>query len=275
MKATSTLVFITLFIPVALLGNNSWRSVGARQAGLGGASVASIDLWSPANNQAVMAFCQVPAIGLYFNNAYFIKELNMQSIAGMIPIKKGAFGVSMTYFGYQYYHEINAGLSYAQRFGKYFSAAVQLDFLHLGQGNPELGDRSSVTFEVSIMGKITKDLTIGAHVFNPVGVKYNDYAKIPACYRIGMGWSPVKEVFATFEAEMQSNEKVNLKCGIEYNPIPIISIRSGFASLTQLWDFGIGLNFGGFSLDLTPTWNNMLGWSTHVSLSYHFKKREK
>lgn len=274
MRAISYLCLLVV-LPISMFGSNPWRAAGARQAGLGGASAGTVDLWAANNNQAAMAFYQKPAVGISFSNDFFIEELNTSTIVGTIPFKKGAFGVTATYFGYQYYNEINAGLSYAQRFGNYFSAAVQLDFLHLGQGNPELGNKSAVSFEISVMGKITKNFTLGAHVFNPIGVKYNNLAKIPACYRIGAGWTPVKEVFVAVETEMQTDEKLNLKCGVEYTPIKFIAIRAGFASLNQLWDFGVGLNFGGFSLDLTPTWNNMLGWSTHVALSYHFNKKER
>lgn len=275
MKLFFLTIFLTLCVCIPISGSNPWRPSGARQSGLGGASVGVVDLWAPANNQAAMAFYQLPAVGAYFNNAYFLKELSTKSLVGMMPVGKGAFGVVFNHFGYHYYNEINAGLSYARRFGNYFSAAVQLDFLHLGQGNGELGNKSTATFEVSLMGKVTKTLTLGAHVYNPIGVKYSKDVKIPACYRLGLGWVPVKNVLAVAEAEMMSGERVNIKCGVEYAPVKLLAIRVGYASLPQLWDFGVGLNFSGFSLDLTPTWNNMLGWSTHIALSYHFSKKEK
>ena len=270
-------IFITVFwvfcMPFVVLGSNPWRSSGARQAGFGGASVGVSDEWSANNNQAAMVFFQSPAVGIYFTNAYFLEQLSTKSIAASVPFKSGAFGVTANYFGYAYYNEINTGLSYAQRFGKSFAAAVQLDYLHLGQGGyADLKNGNAVTFELSLMGAITKNFSVGAHVFNPVNVKYNDYATIPACYRLGLGWSPVKDVLVAAEIEMQSREKENIKCGIEYTPLKIISLRTGFSSSPQLWDFGVGLHFKDFTIDLTPTWNMTLGWSTHVSLSYQFNK---
>ncbi|MCL2041160.1 MAG: hypothetical protein FWG84_03850 [Bacteroidales bacterium] len=273
MKPILITVFCVFCVPFVVLCSNPWRPSGARQAGLGGASVGVSDLWSASNNQAGMAFFQLPAAGVYFTNAYFLEQLSTKSIVATMPIKSGAFGVTANYFGHAYHNEINAGLSYAQRFGKSFAAAVQLDYLHFGQGGyNDLKNKDNVSFELSIMGQVTKNLSVGAHVFNPVGVKYNDYAIIPACYRVGLGWFPVKEVLIAAEVEMQTNEKENIKLGVEYTPLKIISIRTGFSSAPQLWDFGVGLNLKDFSLDLTPTWDMTLGWSTHVSVSYQFNK---
>lgn len=270
-------IFITVFwifcVPCVLFCSNPWRPAGARQAGLGGASVGVSDVWSASNNQAGMAFFQLPAVGVYFTNAYFLENLSTKAIAASMPFKKGAFGVTANYFGYAYYNEINAGLSYAQRFGNALAAAVQLDYLHLGQGGyADLPNKSAVSFELSLMGAITKNLSVGAHVFNPVNAKYSEYATIPACYRLGLGWFPVKEVLVSAEIEMQTAEKENIKFGVEYNPLKMLSLRTGFSSSPQLWDFGIGLNLKDFTIDLTPTWDMTLGWSTHVSLSYQFNK---
>jgi hypothetical protein len=276
MKLLRLVVILFFVFPINSFGSNPWRPSGAYQAGLGGASVGVSDVWSAANNQAGMAFLRHPGAGIYFTNAYFLQELSTKSVTGVFPIKKGAFGLAFNYFGYNYYNEINTGLSYAQRFGNNFAVAVQLDYLHLGQGGfDDLGDKSAVTFELSMMGRITKNFTIGAHVFNPVGIKYNNFAKIPACYRLGIGWYPIQQVLVAVETEMQTNEKVNLKGGVAYRPISFIDIKAGYASLPQLWDFGVGLYFGDFAVDLTPTWNLMLGWSTHVAISYQFKRSEK
>jgi len=266
-------VFWAFCLPAAVLCSNPWRPSGSRQAGFGGASVGVSDLWSASNNQAGMAFCEYSAVGVYFTNAYFLEQLSTKSIAATVPFKSGAFGITANYFGYTYYNEINAGLSYAQRFGKSFAAAVQLDYLHLGQGGyAELQDRSNVSFELSIMGTITKNLSVGAHVFNPVGIKYSEFATIPACYRLGLGWFPVKEVLVVVEIEMQTNEKENIKCGVEYSPLNMLFLRTGFSSSPQLWNFGVGLNLKNFTVDLTPSWDITLGWSTHVSVSYQFNK---
>jgi len=231
------------------------------------------DVWSASNNQAGLAFFQVPAVGIYFTNAYFLEQLSTKAIAASFPLKNGTFGVTANYFGYTYHNEINAGLSYAQRFGKSFAAAVQLDYLHFGQGGyADLQNKSNVSFELSIIGNITKNLSVGAHVFNPVNVKYNEYATIPACYRLGLGWFPVKDVLIAAEIEMQTNQKENIKCGVEYTPIRMLSLRTGFSSSPQLWNFGVGLNLKDFTIDLTPSWDMTLGWSTHASVSYQFNK---
>jgi len=273
MRLILTTIFLFFCLPAVVLCTNPWRPSGARQAGFGGASVGVSDVWSASNNQAGLAFFQVPAVGIYFTNAYFLEQLSTKAIAASFPLKNGTFGVTANYFGYTYHNEINAGLSYAQRFGKSFAAAVQLDYLHFGQGGyADLQNKSNVSFELSIIGNITKNLSVGAHVFNPVNVKYNEYATIPACYRLGLGWFPVKDVLIAAEIEMQTNQKENIKCGVEYTPIRMLSLRTGFSSSPQLWNFGVGLNLKDFTIDLTPSWDMTLGWSTHASVSYQFNK---
>lgn len=260
-------------LPWTLFSGNEWRPSGARQAGLGGASVGVVDVWSAANNQAGMAFFHRPAVGVAFSNRYMIKELSLKSLAATMPLwKNDAIGLTVNHFGYSAYYELSAGLSYARKFGNKFSASLQFDYLRIGQGL-DLGSKNAVTFEASIMAWVAKNMTLGVHVFNPIGIRFQkDIAPIPACYRIGLAWKPAKRVLVCAEMEKYSHSTVNAKLGAEYSPADIISIRTGFSIKPASFDIGVGLHFKNFIIDLTPVWNPNLGISTYIALSYSFGK---
>lgn len=267
------LLLLFLVTPFFLFSGNEWQPSGAKQAGFGGASVGIIDLWSTVNNPAGMAFFHQPAIGMYYSNRFMIKELSFKSLVSTIPLwKNDAIGITINHFGYSAYYELSSGISYARKFGNRFAASLQFDFLHLGQGL-DLGSKNVVTFEASIMAFVAKNMTLGVHVFNPIGVKFkDDIATIPSCYRIGLGWKPSNRVLISTEIEKRDKTPVNVKFGAEYMIVDMFSVRTGFALKPGLFDIGVSLNIKQFVLDLTPVWDPTLGWSTYASLSYTFGK---
>lgn len=267
------LLLLFLLTSSFLFAGNEWQPSGAKQAGLGGASVGIVDLWSTANNPAGMAFFHQPAVGIYYSNHYMIKELSLKSLCATIPLwENDAIGFTVNHFGYSAYYELMAGVSYARKFGNRFAASLQFDFLRLGQGL-DLGSKNAVTFEASIMAFVAKNMTLGVHVFNPIGVKFkDDVAAIPSCYRIGLGWTPSKRVLVSAEIEKRDKTPVNVKLGAEYTIVDMFSIRTGFALKPSVFDIGVCFNIKNFVIDLTPCWDPTLGWSTHASLSYVFGK---
>ncbi|MDD4847368.1 MAG: hypothetical protein PHR53_01190 [Bacteroidales bacterium] len=269
------LFFMFLLLPISLFAGNEWQPSGARQAGLGGASVGIVDLWSATNNQAGMAFFHRPAAGIYFSNRYMVKELSTKSLTATMPLwKNDAIGVSVNHFGYSAYYELTAGVSYARKFGNRFAASLQFDYLRLGQGM-DFGSKDAVTFEASIMAFVAKNMTLGIHVFNPIGIKFkDDVAAIPACYRIGLAWNVAKRVLVAAEVEKRDQTPINVKLGAEYSPVEWVSLRAGFSLKPAIFDIGFGFNIKNFVIDLTPVWDPTLGWSTHIALSYTFGKKQ-
>ena len=169
------LLLFTL-LPWAAYPANEWFPIGAKMTSMGYTSVTYVDLWSVHNNQAAMAFCNQAAIGAYFENRFMIRELGYQAAAIVLPTRYGSIGANVLFNGDQNMNQLMAGFCYARKFGEKFSAGIQVDYMQtfLAEG---YGLHQALTFEGGILAKINKELSFGAHIFNPVSARlatYND-----------------------------------------------------------------------------------------------------
>jgi hypothetical protein len=254
---------------------------------MGNATVALSDLWSVHNNQAGLGNLTRPAAGIYYENRFFVRELSLKAVAFVVPTRSGTFGVSFNSFGYTNYNEMKAGLAYGKKLGKVFSAGMQLDYLriHIAEN---YGNKDAFTFEVGIKAELTKQLTIGVHVFNPVRVKIEKETddRVPAVFKLGVAYKVSDKLLVAVETEKDSDFKPLIRGGIEYQLAEIASAKIGYStlpstsgsdsfSIASVYSFGFGLNISKFVIDLSSTWHQTLGWSPMVSLTYNFGKIRK
>lgn len=267
-------VFHCIFLVIPLFLNAAHDNVpeGGRSAALANASVALTDFWSLQNNQAGLAFYNRPAGGIYFENRYMVKELSMKAGGAVMPVKAGVLGLNISYFGYPKYNESKFGLAYARSFGDVLAVGVQLDYLHTSIAE-NYGKKGVATFEIGLLSKINKHLSIGAHIFNPIQAKLNDYnnERIPAIIRIGAAYSFDENILVTVEAEKDTQMDPVFKCGLEYRIIEEIYVRGGISTNPGLYSFGFGLDFKKVKIDFSSSVHEVLGYSPQISLIYNFK----
>ena len=265
------IIILTLFYHTVFAGGEI-SPAGARSAGLCHSSVAVTGFWGIMNNQAGMAMLTSGELAFSYENKFLLKETGNSTAAFAYPVNFGVLGVTFNYFGYSKYNEMKAGLAYARAFGKYIRIGVQLDYLHtfIAEG---YGTKSNFTFEIGVQSDVTKNLTLGAYVFNPVMVKLSDYAneRIPAIFRFGATWHFSEAFFATAEIEKNSfYPSVIFRGGLEYNLKNMFVFRTGVGTEQEIFSIGFGMYLKGFKLDIAATMNKVLGFSPQVSLSYAF-----
>jgi len=267
-------VFHCIFLVIPFFLNAAHDNVpeGGRSAALANASVALTDFWSLQNNQAGLAFYNRPAGGIYFENRYMVKEMSMKAGGVVMPVKAGVLGLNISYFGYPKYNESKFGLAYARSFGDMLAVGVQLDYLHTSI-DENYGKKGVATFEIGLLSKINKHLSIGAHIFNPIQAKLTDYdnERIPAIIRIGAAYSFDENILVTVEAEKDTRMDPVLKCGLEYRIIEQIYVRGGISTNPGLYSFGFGLDFKKLRIDFSSSVHEVLGYSPQISLIYNFK----
>lgn len=271
MKQKSTLFLVLFFASLHLMGHNNVPE-GGRSAAMGMASVALTDFWSLQNNQAGLAYFNTPAAGAYFENRFLVKELSLKSGGVVLPVNDGVFGIKLSYFGYSLYNESKIGVAYARKFSDYFAAGLQLNYLITSIGD-DYGSKGVATFEVGLMSKVNPNLTIGAHVFNPINAKIAEYAdeRIPAVFRLGAAYSFDNNILLTVEAEKETNFDPALKFGIEYMIINEIFVRGGLSTNPGEYSFGIGLNLNKITVDFSSSMHHVLGYSPQISMIYNFR----
>lgn len=272
MRKTLFALFIALpFFSIA--GNENWH-LGARSAGMAHSSVTLSDVWATHHNQAGLGWLSTPSAGAYFENRFAISEFNQMGVSIAYPFKSGSFGLSYSGFGYQLYKENKIGLAYGMKFNDRITGGVQLNYHSLRIGN-DYGSSSTVSVEAGIQAKLTDELSIGMHVFNPTKsklIEYND-ERIPTIVRLGLGYRFSDKLLLTAEAEKDIDFDAVFRSGIEYMATDKFFLRGGIATNPGLIAFGFGVKFDNFRADIASTYHSTLGFSPQISLIYDFKKK--
>jgi len=270
LKALLSTLLFGLILNYSFAQNN-YTNVGGRSAAMGRIGVASTDFWSVNNNQAGLAFVEKSGVGFYYQNLYLMNDLNYNQASAIIKTLHGGFGLNVSYFGYGQYNEKKIGLAYGMQLGNRFALGAQLDYLHTYIAQ-DYGSKGVITFEIGIMTKITDELTLGAHVFNPIKAKlaeYND-ERIPTLLKLGLNWDLSKDFTAAIEAESDMNHPLILKAGLEYNIMDLMYARIGVSNNPNIFSFGVGFYFGGFKIDFSSSMHQVLGYSPQLSAIYNF-----
>lgn len=271
---TSLLILLTLFQQLnAQIGNDL---VGSRSAAMGGYNVTLSDVWSANNNQAGLGFMEDFSGGIYYENRFLLKETSYKAGAFVMPVKSGAFGISVTSFGFELYNETKAGLSYGQRFGDKFSMGVQLNYLNT-KLTQEYGSKTSITGAIGLIAKLSKELSLGVHVYNPSRAKLAEYdnERVPTIMKLGLDYRFSKKVMLAVSTEKDVNFDAIVNAGVEYHVTEILYLRGGISSNPTQYAFGFGMQLKDFKVDLSSSFHQTLGITPGISIIYTRNKKSK
>ncbi|MBU0763271.1 MAG: hypothetical protein KJ607_00385 [Bacteroidetes bacterium] len=268
--------FLFIFAPCLLHATGENIESGAKQAGMGGASVMISDVWSVYNNQAGLARVKDITFGAYYASEFLQPELGFKTMAFALPVQFGTFGVSLSHFGYSSYGETRAGLAYSKAFGERYAMGIQLNYFNLNL--PEYyGNRGTAFAEVGFFSEPIDNLYVGAHVFNPTRAKIADYndERLPTVIRFGAGYNFSDKVIVSAEASKDLVYDMVVRAGIDYHILKNLYIRAGISSQPESrYGFGVGYEVKGFRADFAFCQHYILGFTPHFSLSYTFGKKE-
>jgi hypothetical protein len=252
-----------------LQAQNLPSNIGAQASGMGGTGVAADGFWAAANNQAALGFNDQWGAGFYYENRYDLKELSLNAISAVIPITKGSFGINFSSFGYSQYSERKYALAYGLALSPRLALGVQLDYLQTSIGN-NYGKTGALTFEVGLMAKITDDITLGAHVFNPIQVEIADYnqERILPLMKLGAQWKLDKKFTAAAEIQSDIEHDLVLRGGLEYQIIDVLYTRIGISNNPNIFSFGVGFKWTDIYLDFSYAMHQVLGFTPQVSVVY-------
>jgi hypothetical protein len=247
---------------------------GAGSAAMAGSGVADKTFWGVYQNQAALGFQDKFGLGFYYENRFMLSQTQYNHISAVIPALGGAFGVNMSYFGYNQFNEKKFGLAYGRKLGDKFALGVQMDYLHNFIAD-NYGSTGLLTFEIGLIMDISDNFSIGAHVFNPIQATLLDFnnERIEAILNVGTRWSISEKLALNFESEAKSFEDIRLKTGIEYFINDYFVIRSGVANNPNIFSFGVGIKYQSFIFDFASSMHQVLGFSPQFSLIYQIDKK--
>ena len=272
LKKTTTLLITIFFLSNVMFSQSVNNKISAREIGLAGTSVSFSDVWSQYSNQAGLANLKNIAIGLSYQNSFFVKDLATNSIAFAVPTKTGTFGLNYYYFGYSKYNESKIALAYAKSLGKKISVGIQLDYF-ITHIEGEFGTVGVPAGEIGILTNPIENLYIGAHVFNVWNARFSSTAEtyLPIIFKLGASYILYQKALLSVEFEKDMDYPVVFKTSVEFEILKNIFFRAGIATKPIIFSFGLGYAFNSFKLDIAFSKHEVLDYSPSISLRYFFK----
>ena len=150
-----------------------------------------------------------------------------------------------------------------------FNVGIQVDYLgiYVAEGT---NNHNNFTFEIGAQKRLMKKLTLGAHIFNPIGVKLNEDENIPSIFKLGLRYNANDKVAIFTEGELESEQNVKLKLGLEYKIIKQLQLRAGFSTNPAQNTFGLGYTLNNIQLDIAVKRHQLLDYSPQFSVSSTF-----
>lgn len=264
-------IAVTRTLPAQSFRNNT----GIPYLNLSAYSARQQDAFSFSANQASLARFPSFSGGIYGERKFMLEGNDMYALALAIPSKFGGFGLLINYAGFKNFNEQKAGFAYARSLGNKASAGIQFNYYNYKI--PSYNSASAISFEGGFMADISEKLRAGIHVCNPVGGRLGKTKeeKLPAVYRLGLGYDVSENFYTGIEIFKEENEPVNVTGGFQYHFKKQFFVRGGFRSDTESSFGGIGFIYRDMRIDVAASYHPQLGISPGILLLYNFKTRQK
>jgi len=277
MKRIALLLFTLLTCQSVLHAAGDYRALGGAAFARANAALSLHDVFSFQNNPAGLAWLKTPTVACASQMSSMQFSLTNNTVILAYPVKKaGCLATGASYFGDPNYHELHAGLAYARCFAEQVSVGIRLDYLQLGIST--YGTQHSASFHLGLQYLFRKKLTVACHVYNPLHMKLSKEKTsdhFQTLFQLGFQYKPLTQFDINVEAEKDLQQAVNIKIGLAYRPINVLSLGVGAQTRTRLICFGTGIFYKGFQMDIACSWHYVLGFSPQCSLIYEWKNTKK
>jgi len=258
---------LLIFSSLTASGGDPYRlSPGAAEAGRGNVCLTSNTFWSSFQNQAILPGINSLTFGLSYENRFGISELGTRSAGLILPVGKAALSAVYSHFGYSDFKRDLTGLGCGMMLSRKLSAGIQLDYFS-ERASGEYKHYQTLTCEVGLLYKLSENTGVGIHLFNPVP---NSLRKtfLPASISTGVGTYLNKSIFAGLEAEMNTDSKLILRSGFEYEAVKKLWLRGGFCTEYNSFSFGLGYLTKLVQIDIGFVTHEKLGITSSASLIF-------
>lgn len=265
------LLIINILLFLCLEINCQTQEVFPSGTAPSGADVAYKE-WTPWSNPASISQSGKAIIKIGYENRYFTKELSDEYIGFIIPTPYFNIGGSYNFFGFTDYHEMMAALTVGKKFG-HIALGIEFDYFNMYLPTEKIY-RHAFTAQIGMQADVTKRLTLGARIFNPIFSKitFEDTPrKLPVSMHLGADYEVIDNLNLLFQLGYTLGNTIDWAFGVEYEIMKFISIRTGIHGINYVIpQIGIGLNFANFHFNLNVESDFRIGTILLSSLSYSF-----
>lgn len=244
--------------------------IGAKSWGMGNASVAIADNYSVFNNPAGLGFLQESFVSASCHTRYNIAGLQTFSLSGNYNTKYSNIGLGIERFGDKLYNEQKLGLALAKSSNR-VSLGLKVNYFQATIDN--FAVKSTLLTEFGLMTKLSSKVQMGFHAYNLTGAKLFASQHIPTVLRLGLSFTPSKQILLVTEAEKDIELPMLIKAGIEYQIVKNFYLRTGITSKLNYAHFGFGIQSKQLIFDYAASSHSALGFSHHLSITYQIGKK--
>lgn len=226
------------------------------------------DAFSFTANQAALAKRKNFSAGIYGEKRFLLSDMGLYNLAFALPTPTGNFGLKADYFGSSSYNESQIGVAYGRSLGK-IDVGAQFNYYMLKLA--EYGNASSINFEAGAIFHISDQFQTAVHIYNPLGsaVGKSGAEKLPSIYTAGFGYDASERFFIGAEIQKVEDRSVTVNAGLQYAFADKFFARTGVASATSVFYFGLGFLLNGFRIDATASLHPLLGITPGILLVYN------
>ena len=265
---TYILLFISIIQHTTFAQNGTQNLGGAATNGIAHAGVTLDNISAMYTNQAGTAFLEGWAVDVSVDRRFNLEELTTFSFAAATSLNIGTIGVMVGQYGFDAYSEQKVGLSYARLLTSYLAIGGQFDML--GFKIDGFGNSYSYTAEFGLYSKLSNQVHLAAHIFNPTSSKLNDREELDSRIKIGVRYIPSNKLDLFTEVEKIIDRSVQIKLGAEYAVLDNLALMGG-ANL-EINSFHFGFKYvlqDKFTIAAAFSFNNnQLGNSPGISAQY-------
>jgi hypothetical protein len=265
---TNILCWLCLIFNNLLFAQSSVLLSSLNCPGVKGYSNSNEDVFSIEQNQAELAHVKKFSIGVNGERKFFLNDLSDYILSSVVPVKQGAFGMIVNRSGNSGYSQSLFALSYGRKINEWVNVGMQFNYYLINR--IYFGNVSSINADLSLIGKITDQLSVGFQLHNLMSSSLDKSdQRIPFQFSSGLSYNLSKDVYLGLMLRKIENIPTDFIPEINYHINEIFSARLGIQTLNSVYYGALGIIMGHYKLEMTSSVHPYLGITPGMGLIYN------
>ena len=201
------------------------------------------------------------SLDLGYRQGFLLPGMADKQVRLQMPVaSRGSLTASYLHHGNADYLEQQLQACYAMRVAERLAVGVDARYLHLGTADAHYPSHrwlAAAAVAQAYLGRTTLTLLGGTRPW--------DTAR-PFRWHANVLYAAVPQVY-TVVAEVESEDAVRLRMGMEYAYEHRLFVRAGLATRPMVLTFGLGARMNRYSIDLAAEVHSSLGITPHLTMT--------
>lgn len=233
---------------------------GAASMGMAFAVTATPDHWSCFNNQALLTAAPSTSFSAALENRFMVPGLSSKAVSAVIAVSPAPLGIVATHYGNADFYRLFTGVGSAVKVTDGIALGLQVDCI-TEHGAGEYRDITHVTFETGMTCDLSPSLSLGMHLFNPL----TPLNGLPSSIDAALHWRQSNDFMLAIGSSKVTDEPLSVQCGLSWDVLDRLVLRSGYMSSPSAFAFGIGFRMATLQADVGFLMNSMTGVTSSLS----------